>query len=428
MKSSSALVGLDYINSREMWRGGYDFGLDSIRAVLKQLANPQDLASTVHVTGTNGKGSVSVAIAAILARSGKSVGLFTSPHLVRANERIVIDGLPIDDGFLSECAITVQEAELQCQKDLSYFEFLTACAFVAFAKSRVGWQVLEVGLGGRLDATNVISSPRACVLVSVELDHEHALGPSKAHIASEKVEIFKPGAKLFAGKLSPVAHEIALAKAQTMRSEIREFGRDFHGESAGDGSFSYSDRYGRSVTTRLGLNGAHQVHNMSVAAATCLSLGASEDAVINGLSTVFWPARLERQQVRGREVILDCAHNPAGVEALAAFLEQEKLFNLEIGVGFLTTKCWKEMISTLSPYVAKWNLLEPDSDSAVPTNQVGEVLSSNGISFESFGREYRRFVSSMLSSDHDTPLLITGSIYLVGVLRVILGLNERPLW
>ena len=219
--------GLKYLSSLAPWKGKGGFTLDKMRALMAELGNPQDTYHSVHIAGTNGKGSVTVALAAMAGAAGFRTGMTISPHLGTMNERIVIDGAPITDELLDIQATKVAEAQERLNIELSFFEGITACAFLAFHAVGVDWAILEVGLGGRLDATNVVRSPRACVIVSIDFDHQDILGPTLECIASEKAGIIKPRAPVYVGSVSKEARDVIYARARSLDAPIYFVGQDF---------------------------------------------------------------------------------------------------------------------------------------------------------------------------------------------------------
>jgi dihydrofolate synthase/folylpolyglutamate synthase len=326
---------LAYLFSLEHF--GIKFGLENITALVRELGNPQDSFASVHIAGTNGKGSVTAMVDAMLRAAGHRCGRYTSPHLVDLRERFLIDGALVTPPELAAAIDRVRAAveSLQRQRALevhpTFFEVTTAVAFDLFRAAGVEVAVCEVGLGGRLDATNVLR-PHATAITSIALDHEQYLGSSIAEIAFEKAGIIKPAVPVVVGRV-PAEAQAVIARVATERGAplVRA------GESASV-TRDPDDKSGITVRARtekrdygsfsLPLSGAHQLDNAAVALRLVELLenagfAVGQRGVIDGLSALRWPGRLERLTLPdGREALLDAAHNPAGAVALASYLQQ----------------------------------------------------------------------------------------------------------
>jgi len=316
----------------DLERFGIKLGLDNMRALLRGLGDPHEAYPLIHVAGTNGKGSVAAMLAAILTRSGRRIGLYTSPHLVRVEERIRINGRPVSEGDfrLRIAVIRAKIQELRAARILdvspTYFEVLTAAALLHFREKRVDGAVLEVGMGGRFDATNVVR-PLVSIITTVSRDHMEYLGNTLAKIAFEKAGIIKPGVPVVSGVAPGPALAVIRRRAEEEKAPLIEvFGRgaSFESRFRGGGRFLY--RAGGNVF-RLApsLTGEHQGRNAAVAAAAARVLdkvwspvGIRE--IEEGIRDTRWEGRLERAGTRPR-VFLDGAHNEAGAEAVAAFIK-----------------------------------------------------------------------------------------------------------
>ena len=305
---------LAYLFSLEQF--GIKFGLENIRSILRQLGDPHRAFRTVHIAGTNGKGSVTAMVESALRAAGHRTARYTSPHLVDLSERFVIGGAPVDPSSLLAAADDVRAAieTLRGRGSLevmpTFFEATTAVAFELFRRASVEMAVVEVGLGGRLDATNVVV-PEAAAITSIALDHQLYLGSTLRSIAIEKAGIIKPGVPVVVGPLD--------AEAATAIDEVaRERRAPIHRAKPDD-----------VVNRTIGLAGLHQRTNAAVAV-TLIEVLASRGidvpaaAVEAGLADPRWPGRIDRRTLPdGREVVLDAAHNPAGAEALANYLRSE---------------------------------------------------------------------------------------------------------
>ncbi|HEV7227080.1 folylpolyglutamate synthase/dihydrofolate synthase family protein [Brevundimonas sp.] len=306
-----------------------DLSLDRMAALCRALGDPQErLPPVVHVAGTNGKGSTVAFVRAMAEAAGLRVHAYTSPHLVRFNERIRLAGALIDDDRLNAVLDRIEATELEA----TVFESTTAAAFLAMAGTPADLAIVEVGLGGRLDATNVISRPLITAVAPVDLDHAEFLGTDLAGVADEKAGIFKPGAPAILGRQSEIAHAALIARAEAVGAPVTAMGVDFD---------AWAERGGMVVQTaeRLldlpapRLPGPHQTDNAGLATAIALELGLPEDAIGRGIETATWPARMQRLTVgpygraataAGAELWLDGGHNPHAAAALAAFLAERQ--------------------------------------------------------------------------------------------------------
>lgn len=430
--------GFEYLGGLKPWNGRGGFDLDGIRSTLKRLGDPQDSLPTVHIAGTNGKGSVSAAVSSILAQSGYKVGLNTSPHLVKMNERIVLDGASCSDEVLGEFAVDVREAANRAVVELSFHEAITAISFLMFRELGLDWAVLEVGLGGRLDSSNVIKRPAATAIVTIDFDHQHILGDSLAKIAAEKAGIIKSGSPNVTGALTREALNVVNEKAAS--NLHYRFGREFDCRALSGSDVNRFEYWGKnfpiapSVTFEFNspLPGIHQGHNMAVAATLGLLVGMTPENCKKGIESVFWPARLESLSVGGRDFILDSAHNPAGIRAFIAFLTSRRHEKVDLTFGVLDTKNWQEMIHQLKPHVGCWRLLLPESQSAVPLelvqSEISKGVSGTEVRILRYGNDYEACVRDLMEEGDGQPAYVAGSMYMVGRVRGMLSPTSPVLW
>jgi len=314
---------------------GIKFGLENIAAIVASLGHPERAFRTIHVAGTNGKGSVTAMVDAALGAAGHRSARYTSPHLIDIRERFVIEGQPVGaealDRAIAEVRVTIDALRAAGTLDVqpTFFEVTTAIAFELFRRAGVDVAVIEVGLGGRLDATNVVT-PEAAAITSIAFDHEQYLGRSLREIAAEKAGIITPGVPVVVGDVTADAGE---AIARVARERGAPLVRAWDGVEA--------VRLKPDVTSAvkrlrlrtpahdygdidLALAGAHQVGNAVVAVRVLELVGVPPVAIVEGLARVSWPGRLEvRRFSGGREMLLDAAHNPAGAAALASYLEEQ---------------------------------------------------------------------------------------------------------
>ena len=306
-----------------------DLSLDRMTALCRALGDPQDaLPPVVHVAGTNGKGSTVAFVRAMAEAAGLRVHAYTSPHLVRFNERIRLAGTLIDDATLNAVLDRIEATGLEA----TVFESTTAAAFLAMVETPADLAVIEVGLGGRLDATNVISRPLITAVAPVDLDHAEFLGTDLAGVAAEKAGIFKPGAPAVLGRQSEIAQAVLLARAQTVGAPVTAMGTDFDAWAEHGGMVVQTEERLLDLPAPR-LPGLHQIDNGGLAAAVALELGLPDDAIARGIETASWPARMQRLTAgpfgraaveAGAELWLDGGHNPHAAQALAAFLAERQ--------------------------------------------------------------------------------------------------------
>ncbi|WP_394848006.1 bifunctional folylpolyglutamate synthase/dihydrofolate synthase [Pendulispora brunnea] len=385
---------------------GMDLGLDAIRASCTRFDFPERSFGAVHIAGTNGKGSTSAMVERIAREAGLKTGLYTSPHLHRFAERIRVDGEPLEDATLA----TILGDVLAREPGLTFFEVATLTAFLAFREAKVDLAVLEVGIGGRLDATNVIPPPRAAAITRIAFDHQDKLGDTLALIAREKAGIAKPGLDVILG---PMETDVEAAIAEVA-----------HGVGA---TVSRARELTAGIAIeRIGLAGAHQEDNARIAWAIGERLGIPRATIARGIANVTWAGRLERIETADGPVLLDAAHNPDGIEALAQQLAAWKLdpSNIALIFGALADKAWPVMLDRIAPLAGTRVYVRPPSNSprgpADPADLAARCPGETAGSFEEALALARRNVSRGL-------VLVTGSIFLVGEARgKLLGITGDP--
>ena len=373
------------------------------------------------MAGTNGKGSVVAFMRSMLSIEGYSVGSTISPHLQEVNERIEVDGVPISDSDL-ERVVEVIRSELEAAGlRLSFFECMILAAFVHFAERKVDYGVIEVGLGGRLDATNVLNTSDAAIITSIGLDHQHILGQTVEEIAREKAGIGKRGVPVFLGHIdldisSSASKEIEQIVEQ-VGGTIRQLGRDFHLINKDNGHALLIDEVEYSVRPKL--RGEHQLRNASLAAAVAHHLGVSKKSIEEGVRTAFWPGRLELMPLHDRSILIDCAHNIAGFQTLASYLDEWKpAGEVAAIVGFLKTKQWTQMLDIIDKYVSSYVVARPDSPQAEDLTLVDSYLKTRGKISSIHDECPRKVVERLLSDEFQGKnILLVGSIYLIAELR-----------
>jgi dihydrofolate synthase/folylpolyglutamate synthase len=403
-------------------------GLARIETLLEALGHPEQRYTLVQVAGTNGKGSTAAMLAAILKSAGRRVGLYTSPHLVSFRERIRVDAEPIGEDDVADGFDAI--ATLVARVDATMFEATTALALDHFAREAVDVAVLEVGLGGRLDATTV-GEPAVVIVTRIDLDHQEILGPTLEAIAAEKAAIIRPGVRVaFAAAQAPAAAAVVQARAAAMAVPLQEEGqalsvrllaRDREGQTvdlAGPGW--------RLEEVRLPLLGTFQPSNALLAAAAARALDAAPAAIRDGLARARWPGRFEIVRSGDRHVVLDGAHNPAGARALAASLAE--WFGdapLTLVFGVLRDKDARGMLAPLAARAQRVILTGSSSPRAAAPDALRAALPAGVPSVETAGAAAEAL--ALAARPPRTPILcVAGSLSLVGdVLRLAAG-GDKP--
>jgi dihydrofolate synthase / folylpolyglutamate synthase len=410
------MLGLSYINSLEPWSGFGTFSLLPIRKVLQHLNNPQDAFKSVHIAGTNGKGSVAATVSSILQCAGYKVGLTISPHLLNVNERIKINGIDITDKDLDKLALDIKDASLAVKVTLTYHEALTAISFHSFASSSVDFAVIEVGLGGRLDSSNVISRSAISAITSISLDHTSMLGESFVEIAQEKAGVVKSYSNTVVGELPEDALKVIQMWCSEKRTSLSVYGEDYSIYKDQNEKVTYTDNYG-DIELEVALNGLHQVKNAAVACRIGRLLGVSTESCKKGIESVRWPCRLEWRKVGLQNVLFDCAHNGEGIRSFISYIKEQKITPIRLIFGVLDTKDWQNMVRELISHVSAWYLIEPASKRAVSSESIQKLLSGIGISKSTIVHSTNELVS-LLEEEKDAESCVAaiGSMYLLAEL------------
>jgi dihydrofolate synthase / folylpolyglutamate synthase len=391
---------------------GIKLGLDNIRVILAALGNPERAYRSIHIGGTNGKGSVAAMVERGLRAAGLHTGRYTSPHLDRIEERVAIDGQPVDRGAFEAVTAHVLDTvdALQAKGTLkvppTFFEVSTAVAFEIFKRSSVDVAVVEVGLGGRFDATNVLT-PTIAAITTIAFDHERHLGHTLSEIAFEKAGIAKPGVSLVIGRLPGEA----AARIAKVAAAI--------GAPIFDAHATTTDREYPPMT--LALAGRHQLENAAVATAILERWSAlvgylPTEAIVAGLTQCEWPARLEWLRIPPNgELLIDAAHNPAGAAALASYLMDRGNEKLPIVFAAMADKDVEKMIAALALVASAFVATSAANERAQPSDQLAD--------------EIRRLVTVPVEAVASPEAAVTralefsrravaaGSIYMVGPLR-----------
>jgi dihydrofolate synthase/folylpolyglutamate synthase len=399
-------------------------GLERIATVLDAIGRPQDRCRFVHVAGTNGKGSTCAMIESGLRASGLGTGLFTSPHLEQPTERIRLDGQPIsaaDFAAAFDRIHRVVEDLLETGRiDLhtTYFETVTAMALDVFARTGREIVVLEVGLGGRLDATNVVR-PELAVITPIDYDHEAFLGNALESIAAEKAGILKPGVPAVFARQRPEAERVLEERAAALGIEVQRTAafavHDLHLDPRGS-TFRLTGP--RDLRIRCPLAGEHQVDNAVTAAAALARLGISDSGIENGIARACWPGRLERVSERP-EIILDGAHNPAGARALAAYIDRfYRGRRVRMIYGTMRDKAVDEIGGILFPKAQELIATAPQQPRALAPEAVRDVAGHPNIRI---APNIAAALAMVRDAGPDDVIFITGSLFLVAEARHLMG-------
>ena len=403
------------------WRGSRP-GLSRVRELLHRLGDPQDGLQFVHIAGTNGKGSTAAMLASILRAAGYTTGLFTSPYLERFAERMQVNGAPVPDAEFAAVCQTLQPCIAAMDDPPTEFELVTAAAMLWFRRRGCDVVVLEVGLGGRLDATNVIAAPACAVITNIGLDHTEILGGTLAQIAREKAGILKPGTCAVSYPQAPevrsVLREICAQRGIPL-TEVDVSAIAPLTDSVDGQTFTY-----RGAEYALPLLGAHQLRNAAVALETVAALRARgwripDAAVHAGLAQVRWPARFELLRC-APWFVLDGGHNPQCAQTVAENLRSYFPDSRRVLlVGVLKDKDYAGIFDALDPVADEYVCIAPDSVRALPAEELGKFLEKYGkdVNVCESIKDGVSMALDIAGDDPDTMICAVGSLYSVGEIR-----------
>jgi dihydrofolate synthase/folylpolyglutamate synthase len=393
--------------------------LDRVWRLLEALDNPQNaMPPVIHLAGTNGKGSTQAMIRAGLEAMGKRVHAYTSPHLARFHERIRLAGELISEealtAFLDECYAK------NGGESITYFEITTCAALLAFARTPADYTLLEVGLGGRLDATNVIDTPAVTIITPVDLDHQQFLGETLAEIAGEKAGIIKRGVPCVVGPQKPEGLEVIEARAERLGAPLLAYGQQWH-VGTENGRLIYQDEQGLLDLPPPNLPGPHQIMNAGAALAALRHLGADEAACEAAVTKAFWPARMQRlktgplvEAAGDSDLWLDGGHNPAAGEAIAATLAQMPKRETHLICGMLNTKDIGGYLRPLAPHVASLHAVSiPGEANTLPADVTAAAATKAGIIAHE-AHSVSEALADIRAQNKESRILICGSLYLAG--------------
>jgi dihydrofolate synthase/folylpolyglutamate synthase len=411
-------------------------GLHRTRAMMRALGNPQDRYRSIHIAGTNGKGSVAAMSESILRHAGLVTGLYTSPHLVRVEERLRINARQVSPRAFSNLATCIRRTEESLlgkkglDRPLTTFEFLTCCAFLHFAEEKVDIALFEVGLGGKLDATNIIQ-PLVSVITGISLDHQNYLGSTLTEIAGEKAGIVKKNVPVISGCRAPAARRVIVDQAKTVHAPLLEMGRDASirilRESQGCYAFDLRTPRREYKNLRVSLAGEHQTRNAGLAVMAVETLQDFPIKVADiryGLAHTGWAGRLDEYRSR-RRTLLDGAHNPEGARLLRDFLIRAKEKEVHLVFGAVRDKDIRGVGSAIFPVAASIHL-----------TPLRNTRSSDPAEVAALHKRYRsrmRFHAGMREALYAAwkecsatgLVVVTGSLYLVGELLPLVQANTK---
>ena len=393
-------------------RFGVRPGLDAIRAACSGMGNPQDGLSVIHVAGTNGKGAVCALIDSALRAAGFRTGRYTSPHLVSLNERFFLDGAPVSYDRLNAAFASVKGVG-----SLTYFELLTATAFELYGRERVDYVVLETGLGGRFDATNIVESPRLSVITRIGLDHCDWLGHTIAEIAAEKGGIIKTGVPCVLGAMPEEARRVleSIAASQGARCICAP-------------SADSADAGLAAALKSLSLGGNFNRENAATAYAALKEIGIGDEAIRRGFASVVWPGRYQRVVKGGRRFLVDGAHNPPAMRALADSLKRERLspgrfpFAGRVVCGFCGDKDVSASLRILREVADVGFAVPIRNPRSLPPERTAERMRGAGFAEAC---AFNSLAEALECAQDGT--LVCGSLFLAGEALEDLGWVSRPL-
>ncbi len=392
---------LDWLYNLE--RFGSKLELDRIEKIMELFGNPHNNLKFIHIAGTNGKGSTASMVSSVLIEAGYKTGLYTSPHLLGFNERIQINGKEITDeeavSLIKEIRKLMEENNLQ----LTFFEFVTVIAFLYFYKQSTEYVVVEVGLGGRYDATNIIT-PVIAAITNIDLDHTHILGNSKLEIVKEKAGIVKKGNPLVSGvsEVDEDVNEYLRELCSSLGCELIQTDKKI--EDYVQNNFT------------IGLIGKHQIKNASVALLILRKLGIDDKYIHAGLEKVKWPGRIDIRSWHGNRVIMDSAHNSAGMQCFVDYLRNHVSDDKTIIIGFSKDKNITEMIEILKSVLSDKDRIYVTKSDFKPADvsdvrDIAKEILGNSITIEMFENSTDAVDKAL---EYNKDIIITGSIYLLG--------------
>ncbi|SMC76088.1 dihydrofolate synthase / folylpolyglutamate synthase [Desulfocicer vacuolatum DSM 3385] len=411
-------------------RFGIKLELDTVAGILERLGSPEKTFNAVHIAGTNGKGSIASTVASILQTAGVTTGLYTSPHLIKFNERFIINGVQVSDDEIVDAYMAVKAVDTG-ERKATYFELTTTMAFYLFAQKKVQWAVIETGMGGRLDATNILN-PALCLITNLSIEHTDYLGNTLEEIAAEKAGIIKQEVPVITGVSQPRALAVIKDTAQKKDAPLYTMGESFSTKAIIHSPSAPFDYQGIGLTLKdleTPLPGAHQIQNAALALAACELLSKSgptnprppvitPETIRKGLLATRWPGRLE-YILNEPHVILDGAHNLHSAENLGRFLREEgKPSHLTLVLGILDDKPYEKMLQFLVPTADRIIFTRPkinrNLDPAVLQRASKEFTRVETTIIDDVGEAAVHAIETAPSTG---TVCIAGSLYVVGEAR-----------
>jgi dihydrofolate synthase/folylpolyglutamate synthase len=428
---------LEYLASKGNEVQMMHLGLHRTRAMMEALGNPQERYPSIHIAGTNGKGSVAAMSESILRHAGLVTGLYTSPHLIRVEERIRVKGRPISARGFASLATRIRETETTLlekkilDRPLTTFEFLTCTAFLDFARAKVDIAVFEVGLGGKLDATNIVH-PLVSVITGISLDHQNYLGRTLTKIAGEKAGIIKLGVPVISGCSTPAPRRVICKQAESVHAPLLESFRacSIRNKRETRGRFSFDLRTPRRQykNLRLSLAGEHQTRNATLAVLAIESLSSfliKMEDIREGLAHTGWSGRLDEYQSR-RRTLLDGAHNPEGAQLLRDFLIREKEREVHLVFGVVRDKNIRGIGSAIFPTAASIHLTPLVNTRSATPDEVAAMHKRYAPRMRIHSNMREALRSAWKECSASGLVVVTGSLYLVGELLPFVQANSKP--
>ncbi|UCD70778.1 MAG: bifunctional folylpolyglutamate synthase/dihydrofolate synthase [Syntrophobacterales bacterium] len=429
MESREYKDSMDYLFGLE--RHGIVFGLANILKILKSLGNPHEKVKVIHVGGTNGKGSTAAMIQSILCRYGYRIGLYTSPHLISFTERLRIDGREITEEEVVRLTHRIRGGvrENRIPETFTFFDFTTAMAMLYFVEAGVDLAIVEVGLGGRLDSTNVVD-PLLAIITNISMDHRDYLGGTLEEVAREKAGIIKEGRAVVTAASQPRVLDLLRRISLEKKAPLFRVGRDFRARRVGPRRFNYHGRKLDLPNLELNLAGRHQITNAITALGAIEMVRENgymigEEAIYEGLRGVRWSGRLE-VVMESPMVLLDGAHNPGAAKSLKEAIVEEFVYErLLLVLGIMNDKDYRRIISILVPLADMTVLCRPRCErAALPQALFNEVnrIEKKGKIIEDVGEAVQHLLS--IASEKDL-ICITGSFYTIGEAKAFLSRPKR---
>ncbi|MFO7813219.1 MAG: folylpolyglutamate synthase/dihydrofolate synthase family protein [Pelovirga sp.] len=416
---------LEYLYSLRFF--GIKLGLETIAELLDRVGNPQQHLRILHIAGTNGKGSTAAALAAVFHTAGIPAGLYTSPHLHQFTERIRVDTRQLE---LDETVALIRELRPHAEQlQATFFEVTTAMALLAFQRHGVRWAIMECGMGGRLDATNVVV-PELCLITPVALDHTCHLGETLAQVSGEKAGIIKPGVPVISACQTPEAAAVLAQRALQLGSRLLLPERDYCWQSRAE-EFDVQVGSFKLEAVRPVLPGVHQHQNLALAAAAAGHLRETgvelePSTVRSGLERVCWPGRLEWLPQR---LLLDGAHNQAGAAILADYLKQQHLDRVHLIFGCKADKQVLPMLNLLLPFCQSLYATRPPVDAAADTDLLCAHAADYAVAAQAFTEPTAALAAATQARAADELIVVAGSLFLVAAIRekVVVGTDVTPI-